>query len=66
MLLVGTRGNTVASMKSGNYIFSFGCQPSFGVLANSKYMKDFINLVTQNFDESGSVVLPDLFSKVVS
>ena len=36
------------------------------MLANSKYVKDFINLVTSNFDESGSVVLPDVFSKVVS
>ena len=34
--------------------------------ANSKYIKDLINLITSNFDESGSVLLPDLFSKVVS
>ena len=36
------------------------------MLANSKYVKDFINLISYNFDESGSVVLPDVFSKVVS
>ena len=36
------------------------------MLANSKYIQDFINLITSNFDDSGSVVLPDAFSKVVS
>ena len=35
-------------------------------MASSKYIKDFINLVTSNFDERGSVLLPDLFSRVVS
>ena len=30
------------------------------------YIKDLINLITSNFNESGSVLLPDLFSKVVS
>ena len=34
--------------------------------ANSKYIKDLINLITSNFDKSDSVILPDLFSKVVS
>ena len=36
------------------------------MIANSKYIKDFINLIISNFDDSGSVVLPDVFSKVVS
>ena len=36
------------------------------MLANSKYIKDLINLITSNFDENGSVLLPDLFSKVLS
>jgi len=36
------------------------------VLANSKYIKDFIELITSNFDESGSIVLPDALAKVVS
>jgi hypothetical protein len=36
------------------------------VSATSKFIKDFINLITSNFDESGSVVLPDLFARVVS
>ena len=34
--------------------------------ATSKFIKDFINLITSNFDESGSVVLPDAFKKIVS
>ena len=36
------------------------------MVAESKYIKDFINMITSNFDESGSVVLPDVFAKVVS
>ena len=60
-MLVGARGETDLTNKTGNFILSFGCQPSFGVAASSKYVKDFINLIMSNFDENGSVVLPDVF-----
>ncbi len=60
------RGKTELTKKTCNIIISFGCQPALGVLANSKYIKDLINLITSNFDENGSVLLPDLFSKVLS
>ena len=59
-------GKADLSNITGNFILLFGCQPSYGVLANSKYVKDFINLITSNFDDSGSVVLPDALSKVLS
>jgi hypothetical protein len=36
------------------------------VKGDSKYIKDFINLISTNFDENGAVVLPDVFSRVVS
>ncbi len=60
------RGETDLKNKTSNLILSFGCSPSLGVLANSDYIKDLINLIQSNFDESGSVVLPDLFAKVLS
>ena len=47
-------------------MFLFGCQPSECVDAKTKFIKDFINLINSNFDESGAVILPDAFSKVVS
>ncbi len=34
--------------------------------ANSNFIKDLINLISSNFDESGSVVLPDVLSQVLS
>lgn len=38
-----------------------------GVGATSKYIKDLLNLFTCNFDvQTGSVLLPDVFSKVMS
>ena len=52
--------------QTGNYILLYGCQPSFGVKANSNFIKDLINLISSNFDESGSVVLPDVLSQVLS
>ena len=66
LVQVDARGKTELSNQTCNIILSFGCQPALGVLANSKYIKDFINLITSNFDESGSVLLPDLFSRIVS
>jgi hypothetical protein len=36
------------------------------VKGDSKYIKDFINLITSNFNEKGAVLLPDVFSRVVS
>ena len=66
LTLVSARGETVLTKTTCNIFLSFGCQPSFGVQADSKYVKDFINLITSNFDESGSVILPDVFSRVVS
>jgi hypothetical protein len=32
----------------------------------SKYIKDFIDMMISNFDEDGSVILPDVFSKIKS
>jgi hypothetical protein len=65
--LVLMRGKDVIESKLiGNFIFSFGCQPSFGVGAESKYINDLKNLFSSNFDLSGCIVLPDVFSKVLS
>ena len=66
MALIGRGGEAILTKQTGNFILLFGCQPSYGVLANSKYIKDFINLIISNFDESGSVVLPDALSRVMS
>ena len=52
--------------QTGNYILLYGCQPSFGVKANSNFIKDLINLISSNFDEIGSVVMPDVLSQVLS
>ena len=62
------RGDRIctAPAQYGNFIFSFGCQPGQGVKGDSKYIKDFINLITSNFNEKGAVLLPDVFSRVVS
>ena len=40
--------------------------PAFGVAAESKYIEDLFNLFASNFDVNGCIVLPDVFSKVVS
>ena len=65
--LVNMRGKDVIESKLiGNFIFSFGCQPSVGVGAESKYINDLKNLFSSNFDLSGCIVLPDVFSKVLS
>ncbi len=64
--LLDSRGNSALNKKTGNFIFSFGCQPSYGVQADSKFIKDFITLINSNFEENGSVILPDVFSKVKS
>jgi hypothetical protein len=49
-----------------NFIFSFGCKPTDGVLAQSKYIEDLFNLFTSNFDVHGCIVLPDVFCRVLS
>ena len=62
------RGRPALSSKSGtNFIFVFGCQPGFGINANSKLVDDTIELYKKNFDpEKGIIILPDVYSKVVS
>jgi hypothetical protein len=63
-----TRGAMALELKQiGNYIFSFGCQPSAGVGATSKYIKDLLDLFTTNFDAvNASILFPDIFAKVLS
>ena len=62
-----TRGNVEESRLVGNFIFSFGCQPGQGVNASSKYIADMLDLFLANFDhKTGVVILPDVFSKVLS
>ncbi len=64
---VQVRGNNAKESKLiGNFIFSFGCQPSFGVGAESKYINDLKYLFSSNFDVNGFIILPDVFSKVLS
>ena len=58
--------NAVESRKIGNFIFSFGCQPSFGLIATTKYVENLKQLLTSNFDQSGCIIFPDVFSKVLS
>ena len=60
------RGYDTATSGVSNFIFSFGCQPTDGVIAQSKYIEDLFNLFTSNFDEYGCIVLPDVFSRVLS
>ena len=48
-------------------MFVFGCQPAYGVKAATKFMKNVIDLLSRNFEEeSGEVLLPDVFQKVIS
>ena len=60
------RGYDTATSGVSNFIFSFGCKPGDGVLAQSKYIEDLFNLFTSNFDVNGCIVLPDVFSRVLS
>ena len=64
--MLGRGGDANLTRQIGNFILLFGCQPATGVLAESKYVKNFINLIIKNFDESGSVILPDALSRVMS
>ena len=51
----------------GNFMFIFGCQPAYGVRADSKFVKNVIDLFAKNFDpEGGHIMLPDCFARVIS
>jgi hypothetical protein len=64
---VATRGDVIAEDKIQNFIFTFGCKPGAGVLANTSFAKDTIALLMKNFNIiTGEVVLPDIFSSIVS
>jgi len=47
--------------RAGNFIFSFGCSPGSGMYANSKYLTEMIEQITAEFNQNGSVILPDAF-----
>lgn len=60
-------GNIKAEKQIGNFMFCFGCQPAYGVKADTKYIKNLIDLFTRNWEpELGSITLPDIFAKVIS
>jgi hypothetical protein len=46
---------------TGNFIFSFACGPNSGIALNSKYLKEMIEQITAEFNQNGSVILPDAF-----
>lgn len=54
------------AVKISNFILSFGCQPSFGVAASSKYIANLCDLFNSNYDKNGCIVLPDVFARVLS
>lgn len=61
------RGETVIEDTVQNFIFTYGCPPGSGVLANTTFAKDTINLLLKNFDiTTGEVPLPEIFSSIVS
>ncbi len=62
----GQRGRTPIT-HSGNFTFVFGCQPEYGIKAESKLIMDTIELYIKNFDpEKGEIVVPDAYAKVIS
>lgn len=51
----------------GNFMFIFGCQPAYGVKADTKFIKNVIDLFLKNFDpDDGHILLPDCFARVIS
>ena len=55
------------NIHSSNFSFIFGCSPNAGIAASTEFVEDVINLFLTNFDaEYGSIVIPDVYSNVVS
>ena len=64
---LGRGYDSKAEKQIGNFIFCFGCQPGFGVAADTMYCKNLIDLFNKNWDtEKHTISIPDIFQKVVS
>ena len=51
--------------RAGNFIFTFGCSPGSGINADSKYLTEIKKQITAEFNQNGSVILPDAFFEFI-